>query len=357
MSLAALAVSASLASLALADVNPTAPGPNQSFIAGSNCTLEWDADTSGTWKNMSIDLMSGSNDNMSTVTNVASALDGTDTSLSPYNWTCPEVDPYSAIYFYQFTNGGNESDSQWTTRFTIASSSNTSVSPEHSQQPNGDQIPWGDGALASSNTTTTASISANVTSGTQWSASTVGTTASQSDQSAIPAVKNVAQASDGNSQRDATGGQDDSGDQDEDGGDDGDDDDDDDDDDGDDDDDDSGDDDDGDDARDTDSSNHKSSKDDGNSEGDEGSADDSGRDGSDSDGPGDSSDSNDSDGSGDSGNSADDPDDGNSRTFTSTKTFHHMHATQTPDPQSKDAWAPTRTTTAATTKTPLRTPS
>lgn len=45
--------------------------------------------------------MSGSNDNMSTVATVASGLDGTDSSLSPYNWTCPEVDPYSAIYFYQ----------------------------------------------------------------------------------------------------------------------------------------------------------------------------------------------------------------------------------------------------------------
>lgn len=47
------------------------------------------------------DLMSGSNGNMSAVTTVASGLDGTNSTLSPYNWTCPEVDPYSAIYFYQ----------------------------------------------------------------------------------------------------------------------------------------------------------------------------------------------------------------------------------------------------------------
>jgi hypothetical protein len=45
--------------------------------------------------------MSGSNNNMSFVTNVASGLDGTDATLTPFNWTCPEVDPYSAIYFYQ----------------------------------------------------------------------------------------------------------------------------------------------------------------------------------------------------------------------------------------------------------------
>ncbi|EPT03780.1 hypothetical protein FOMPIDRAFT_1115297, partial [Fomitopsis schrenkii] len=146
MSLSILAVSASLATLALAQVTPTAPGPHENFIAGSNCTIQWNADTSGAWTNMAIDLMSGSNDNKSTVTNVASGLDGTDTTLSPYNWTCPEVDPYSAIYFYQFTNGSsNGSDPQWTTRFTIASPANASVAPEYSQQPNGDPIPWGTG--------------------------------------------------------------------------------------------------------------------------------------------------------------------------------------------------------------------
>ena len=45
--------------------------------------------------------MSGSNNNMSFVANVASGLDGTDASNTPFNWTCPDVDPYSDIYFYQ----------------------------------------------------------------------------------------------------------------------------------------------------------------------------------------------------------------------------------------------------------------
>jgi hypothetical protein len=103
-----------------ADLIPTAPGPGQTFTAGSNCTIIWDVDQSGLWKNVTIgdqssagspfvsflilcyqDLMSGSNTNMSLVTNVISGLDGTNTSSTPYNWTCPEVDPYSAIYFYQ----------------------------------------------------------------------------------------------------------------------------------------------------------------------------------------------------------------------------------------------------------------
>lgn len=55
---------------------------------------------------------------MSLVTNVAQDLDGTDPSLSPYIWTCPEVDPYSTIYFYQF-NAADKSIPAWTTRFTV----------------------------------------------------------------------------------------------------------------------------------------------------------------------------------------------------------------------------------------------
>lgn len=105
---------------ALADLTPTAPGPGQTFNAGSNCTIEWDVDQSGTWKNVTIgahlcyfllkatrlissfkDLMSGSNNNMSWVANVAWGLDGTNSTLTSFNWTCPEVDPYAPIYFYQ----------------------------------------------------------------------------------------------------------------------------------------------------------------------------------------------------------------------------------------------------------------
>ena len=46
-------------------------------------------------------LMTGTNNNMTRLITVASGLDGTDGSLSPFNWTCPAVQPYSAIYFYQ----------------------------------------------------------------------------------------------------------------------------------------------------------------------------------------------------------------------------------------------------------------
>lgn len=136
-----------LTAAALADLTPTAPGPGQSFKAGTNCTIQWNVDQTGTWKNVTIDLMSGSNNNMSFVANVAWDLDGTDPTLTPFNWTCPEVDPYAPIYFYQFTNGvtGNAT---WTTRFTIASPDGEHFPPTNATQPSGEPIPWGTGTLA-----------------------------------------------------------------------------------------------------------------------------------------------------------------------------------------------------------------
>ena len=43
-----------LVAKALADLTPTAPGPGQSYSAGSNCTIQWDVDQSGTWTNVTI---------------------------------------------------------------------------------------------------------------------------------------------------------------------------------------------------------------------------------------------------------------------------------------------------------------
>ncbi|KAI0699441.1 hypothetical protein BC835DRAFT_1526282 [Cytidiella melzeri] len=164
-----LANIASIASLLLcvlttvkAGLTPTAPGPGQTFEAGSNCTIRWDVDQSGRWNNVTIDLMSGSNMNMSLVTHVVSGLDGTDSSLTPFNWTCPEVDPYSAIYFYQFTNDGQSGDPMWTTRFTIASPNNETIPPAYDTQPSGDAIPWGIGQLLANNSASS-STAANST--------------------------------------------------------------------------------------------------------------------------------------------------------------------------------------------------
>ncbi|KAI0375625.1 hypothetical protein BV20DRAFT_1008223 [Pilatotrama ljubarskyi] len=156
-----LLVLAAISGTAQADITPIAPGPGDTFAAGSDCTIKWTGDQTGQWTNVSIYLMSGSNDNMTRVTTVAAGLDGTDSSLSPYNWTCPDVDPYSAIYFYQFTNGDDRQESTWTSRFAITSADGDSEPPEHDAQSNGDAIPWGTGHLASAIDVTAEEAGAN----------------------------------------------------------------------------------------------------------------------------------------------------------------------------------------------------
>ncbi|TFY68627.1 hypothetical protein EVG20_g3487 [Dentipellis fragilis] len=135
------------ASLVACDFVPTSPGPGDAFVSGTDCVLKWDADASGLWKNMTIELMSGSNVNMSLVASVAKGVDGTNASVSPLSWPCPDVDPFSTIYFYQFSNADTK---KWTTRFTrtqITSPNGSYTLPSESQQPNGDKIPWGVGRL------------------------------------------------------------------------------------------------------------------------------------------------------------------------------------------------------------------
>jgi len=77
---------------------------------------------------------------------VATGLDGTKDGV--FQFTCPEVDPYSAIYFYQFT-APNAEEKTWATRFTILSPTGESVPPPNARQPgtNGAAIPWGVGKL------------------------------------------------------------------------------------------------------------------------------------------------------------------------------------------------------------------
>jgi len=118
--LLSLFISFSILRLISATVVPTAPGPQDKFAQGSPCTVQWNPDDSGEWNDMTIgttsiyyqvsldvifirmiDLMSGSNLQMVRVANVASGLDGTDPSKTPFSWPCPEVTPYGAIYFYQ----------------------------------------------------------------------------------------------------------------------------------------------------------------------------------------------------------------------------------------------------------------
>lgn len=50
----ALALLSSGFRFSFAQVVPTTPGPNEIYTANSNCTIAWEPDSTGTWKNMTI---------------------------------------------------------------------------------------------------------------------------------------------------------------------------------------------------------------------------------------------------------------------------------------------------------------
>ncbi|EJD41798.1 hypothetical protein AURDEDRAFT_115366 [Auricularia subglabra TFB-10046 SS5] len=136
----AVAVAASLA-LSRAQVTPSEPAPGRDFQIGGTCEISWTPDTSGTWGTTYIQLMTGSNDQMVHLTTVHQ-FDGTSSAQTTFTYTCPDVTPHSAIYFYQFTSTGTDSP-QWTGRFSI-SNNHDLVAPA---QTDAAGIPYGTGAL------------------------------------------------------------------------------------------------------------------------------------------------------------------------------------------------------------------
>ncbi|KAI8996503.1 hypothetical protein BD414DRAFT_478245 [Trametes punicea] len=142
----AVSTTAAAAATASGGVTPTAPGPGDVFREGGKCTFSWVPDPSGVWKQTDVELMTGDNFNMVFITTVAS-FDGTDPSLTTFNYTCPDVEPNSPIYFYQFSSPAAPGVLFWTTRFAIADGQGNVTPPTNSTQPNGQQIPWGTGRL------------------------------------------------------------------------------------------------------------------------------------------------------------------------------------------------------------------
>lgn len=187
-----------LGQLTHAMVTPTTPGPGSVYKVGSACPIAWTVDTTGTWTSFSIDLMSGSNLAMQTVTNVAKNLDGT--KAISQDFICPDVTPYSAIYFYQFTqitpSGPNTT---WTTRFTIASANGDTTPPANPKQPEGSAIPWGVGKLTSGAAPTTAPV-ANVTASTSPAANSSSVPASMD-----PSMTNANSSASVNNSSNSTG--------------------------------------------------------------------------------------------------------------------------------------------------------
>lgn len=57
-----IAVFPTLAAFAM--VTPSEPAPGTVFKQGDTCNIEWDVDTTGTWTETNIELMTGSNTEM-----------------------------------------------------------------------------------------------------------------------------------------------------------------------------------------------------------------------------------------------------------------------------------------------------
>ncbi|KAH7874051.1 uncharacterized protein C8R40DRAFT_346375 [Lentinula edodes] len=187
-SLALLLVSAASTLLVRADVVPDTPATG---TAGSTCSITWtgDSSSSSNWSDMAIEFMTGDNFDMVFLTTVATGLDGT--KSGSYSWTCPEVNPYSAIYFYQFISPVESGNPVWTTRFAIASSSGETTTPPNSTQPDGEAIPWGTGALVdASSVSAVPSFASGVTSGSVPATSATAS-ASVSSSSSIAAASSV----------------------------------------------------------------------------------------------------------------------------------------------------------------------
>ncbi|CAD6886323.1 unnamed protein product [Tilletia laevis] len=158
-----------------ATFTPTAPGPGDVYKVDTPIPIQWQPDTSGSskWKSTTIRLMTGANLNMSQLT-VVGVIDGTDASTTSLSWTAPAVDPYSAIYFFQFDHGGDSQlEPQWTTRFSIADADGQTTTPPNANQPGSkDGIAWGVGRLASGS----GSGSSSDANSTDSSSSTTATT-------------------------------------------------------------------------------------------------------------------------------------------------------------------------------------
>ncbi|KZT20981.1 hypothetical protein NEOLEDRAFT_1140011 [Neolentinus lepideus HHB14362 ss-1] len=196
------ALTALLASslVAHADPVPSEPGPNSVYNEGSTCHIAWTPDTSGTWTQMAIELMTGDNWNMVHLTTVTT-LDGTNTATTTYDYPCPSVTPNAAIYFYQFSDPSSPNKT-WTTRFAIADASGKTVAAPNTTQPDGQSIPWGIGALTDPSSATPApsggsssAIGTTTASSTGTSSGTsLGTSSSSSSSSAPVGISSSSKA-------------------------------------------------------------------------------------------------------------------------------------------------------------------
>ncbi|PWY97567.1 hypothetical protein BCV70DRAFT_213538 [Testicularia cyperi] len=148
---------------------------------GSALMIQWDPTTNSSWKSMEIKFMTGANQNMTELYTVATGVDGTTSGAGQLQWTAPDVNPNSKIYFFQFTRGG--ADPTWTTRFAIADEDGNTTDPPYSTQPEGTAIPWGIGRITSSSSSSNSGSSASSSSSAASSATSSASSSSSSSAS------------------------------------------------------------------------------------------------------------------------------------------------------------------------------
>jgi len=129
-----------------ADPVPLEPSSTSVFNEGGNCTILWTPDTTGVWKVMNIELMTGDNFNQVHLKTVGT-VDATDSANPNYSYTCLAVTPNAPIYFYKFSTPAS-SDILFTTRFTIADTQGNSVPANMTETAtDGSIVHYGTGAL------------------------------------------------------------------------------------------------------------------------------------------------------------------------------------------------------------------
>ncbi|KAL1407443.1 hypothetical protein Q8F55_006876 [Vanrija albida] len=155
----ALAFALALARVASAAITLEAPGADTNVKPGDHITASWLTDDTGSWTAMDINFMSGSDDAPIQLTQLATGIDATDPNATTYQFTVPNVNPYSQIYFLQFTTG-NGSDFVDSPRFTISSPDGTTTPPTgQATDGSGNTYNWGNGSLADSANSTSAPAS------------------------------------------------------------------------------------------------------------------------------------------------------------------------------------------------------
>lgn len=97
----ALTLALALARAVSAAITVESPGADTNVKPGDRITAGWLPDDTGSWTSMSINFMSGSDDDPIQLQQLATGIDATDPNATTYGFTAPNVNPYSQIYFLQ----------------------------------------------------------------------------------------------------------------------------------------------------------------------------------------------------------------------------------------------------------------